>query len=479
MSISPTTRLGRTVRAAFDQDAPGSGARTSTSPADRSRSPLHDALVRRYCRAPAAGGPNDVSIGLELEFPLVTRSGNRREVTAPVVGRLCDALGLMPVQVTSAGEIVAARRPSSGAVIAYEYARSLLEISLPPGRCCLTLQRTVLHLLAEIGAALDPLGLELAFSGKHPQAWARREPALSTPHYAAVSDFLHRFGDGTEEDRAFVAYTASVQTHIGATSTTLPGLLEMLRDIGFVRALLLANSPSDARPFEALIERDGLWRDTAFGRLLARAPPVRLDAIEDVLAIEASKSIWCADRDGIRWVFEPIMLSDLVSNPVVAARGHDGIGSVAGRIRLELADLTTFRGYDDVVPTRYGTVEVRGDCQQPVDALLAPTALYVGLAARLEEAVSLVRSVVPAGTGPSLRRTAIGTGWAMGGTRPDLSIDAACSDILALAHDGLKLRGRGEETLLDPLYARLDRRTNPALDSLARMPLIDEDGSDG
>ena len=35
-------------------------------------------------------------------------------------------------------------------------------------------------------------------------------------------------------------------------------------------------------------------------------------------------------------------------------------------------------------------------------------------------------------------------------------------NILDLASSGLKLRGKGEETLLDPLYDRAERLINPA-----------------
>lgn len=426
---------------------------------------LQTALSQLYARSMAKAVPDTLSIGLELEFPIVTRSGTQRESNLPIIARLTEALGMVPIRFAMTGEVIAARQPASGVVISYEYARSLIEISTAPARCCVELHRSVWRIVASIRAVLQPLGLDLAFTGKHPQEWARSAPALPTPHYAAVDDFLKRFTKELEQDRNFVAYAASVQTHVGATLGTLPGLLEMLRDLGFVRALLLANAPSDERPPRLLIARDHYWRESAFGRLMATAPPSRLQTVADVFSVEESKAIWCAVRGGVHWVFEPVVLSALADGCTVEAHGRIDASSIAKRIRLELSDLETFRGYDDVVPTRYGTVEVRGDCQQPADSLLAATALYVGLATRLKDAVALVRAIVPEGEGPRLRGEAIRAGWAMAPSRPGLPVEAACADVLDLARSGLRMRGHGEEFLLDPLQDRLGRRSNPAIEN--------------
>lgn len=112
------------------------------------------------------------------------------------------------------------------------------------------------------------------------------------------------------------------------------------------------------------------------------------------------------------------------------------------------------------VRVAYGTVEIRPACQQPWEEHMAAAALGVGLIEASVEIDQFVQSALGSEYWSIMRtyhRQVIRTGLAA----PQPTTDFL-PRIVALAEEGLRRRGRGEERLLAPLYLRLERRLNPA-----------------
>jgi glutamate--cysteine ligase len=112
----------------------------------------------------------------------------------------------------------------------------------------------------------------------------------------------------------------------------------------------------------------------------------------------------------------------------------------------------------------HGTVELRSPCQQPWGEHMAAAALGAGV---VEAHVEIARFLDDrlGDPWPAMRawhRRAVASGLAADEPAPGL-----IAGVLERARDGLVRRGKGEETLLDPLFGRLERRRNPAQDALA------------
>ena len=113
----------------------------------------------------------------------------------------------------------------------------------------------------------------------------------------------------------------------------------------------------------------------------------------------------------------------------------------------------------------HGTLEFRSACQQPWAAHMCTAALSLGIiegAARITAA--LRDHAGQADWAPALwpelqrwHRAAVTHGLAA-----DAPVPGLIETVLAAATEGLARRGRGEETLLDPLWRRWERRRNPA-----------------
>jgi gamma-glutamylcysteine synthetase len=108
----------------------------------------------------------------------------------------------------------------------------------------------------------------------------------------------------------------------------------------------------------------------------------------------------------------------------------------------------------------YGTLEIRPACQQPWDEHMAAAALGVGLIEASKDIYDFVQDALGAAYWSIMRtyhRQVIRTGLAAPQPTPGL-----LPQIVTLAAEGLRRRGRGEERLLAPIFQRLERRMNPA-----------------
>lgn len=110
--------------------------------------------------------------------------------------------------------------------------------------------------------------------------------------------------------------------------------------------------------------------------------------------------------------------------------------------------------------TAYGTLEIRPACQQPWPEHMAATALSLGLV----EAAGEISEYLDATLGEDqwsimqdYHASAIAHGLAAPQPAPDFLLR-----VVEMAAEGLRARGYGEETLLEPLFHRIDRQHNPA-----------------
>ena len=108
----------------------------------------------------------------------------------------------------------------------------------------------------------------------------------------------------------------------------------------------------------------------------------------------------------------------------------------------------------------YGTLEIRPACQQPWEETMAVAALNLGLIEAMPETSTLIRTAMGDDYWAAMQiyhQQAIRFG--LDAPQPGSDLLAR---VLALAEAALARRGFGEQSLLAPLWRRLDRRQNPA-----------------
>jgi gamma-glutamylcysteine synthetase len=108
----------------------------------------------------------------------------------------------------------------------------------------------------------------------------------------------------------------------------------------------------------------------------------------------------------------------------------------------------------------YGTLEVRPACQQPWSEHMAAAALILGLAEASHSILAYIQGALGEDYWQGLRiyhQQAIRHGLAAPQPAPEF-----LPEVVQRAQAGLAARGRGEDALLAPIWARLSRRQNPA-----------------
>jgi gamma-glutamylcysteine synthetase len=137
----------------------------------------------------------------------------------------------------------------------------------------------------------------------------------------------------------------------------------------------------------------------------------------------------------------------------------------------ELADLQYLRTFKFEDLTYRGTVEFRSCCTQPIRDTFCVAAFHLGLLEKLGELDQLLENdqvLYHHGyTASELRHLFVRRQYP-----PYISKEGLyrlVGQILDLARQGLSARGMNEECFLDPLYDRLNRKSNPAMDMLRML----------
>jgi gamma-glutamylcysteine synthetase len=381
-------------------------------------------------------------IGVELEFPLVHTEGKSVDRTAAL--SLLDFFrgnGFAVLGRTCAGD-AAFIRNDCGDVLSYDNSYNNFEFAMRYGDDLTVIERRFRRYFDLAARHLAPLGYALAGAGIHPHRERIAQNHVDYPVYNMLDEFLRR---GNNPD--FPAFLSSVQTHLDVTETDFPKAFTLFAKIAFARALLFSNSPADG----LLCCRDGLWENSAFGGVGGITGKVdeTFCNLSDVADSFLKRKIFNRIRNGKYEIIEPVSLTDYFSDPVYQAVP---------------ADIEQFLSFRDVELTYRGTLEIRGDCTQPIPDAFVPPAFHLGLAHRLDAAIRLTdeffaqNDITESNT--VLRNTAIKTGRLDGVDNGVLS--EYLLSMVHLAEEGLSARGKGEERLLNDLQNRAKQGWCPA-----------------
>jgi glutamate--cysteine ligase len=291
-----------------------------------------------------------------------------------------------------------------------------------------------------VGAAL---GLGFAPLGFHPTATRADMPFMPKSRYGIMRRYMPLKGKlGLD----MMLRTCTVQVNLDfADETDMRRKLRVGLLLQPVATALFANSPfTEGRPNGFLSARANVWTDTDPDR--TGVPAVML---EEGFGFERY----------VEWLLDVPMYFVARNGQLRDVAGASFRDYMAGRVEA-LADLTpTLGDFADHMTTTFPEVrlkrflEMRGaDAGSPA-MMVAQSAFWVGLLydnAALEAALALCRQY-PAADLVALRAAVPRQGGNApfgGGTVRDLARDA-----VAIARDGLRARGLGEEDLLAPLEA--------------------------
>ncbi len=415
-------------------------------------------MIRRRFLYPFEQKTEPFQVGVEVELPLVNL---RKEPVEPefakeLVECLQQRFDFRVTAVTSEEYPVEASNPA-GDTFSFETSLNTIEFAMAKNHNLQAIKGRLDIYIEALQQLCSRRKYLVCGMGINPYAQYADAEALNTPVLQAKATFLRQFTTH-HNGEIFHAFSASTQTHLDVSLASLPDRLNLLEKLSFVDALLFANS----LPFQpdsedgwlatlpeclrmeldkhTLCFRDALWR-------LCEAPnteasEMTFSSVDDVVQHLLFLKLFIVSDGGKGFrPIRPVECDEYFSDANTA-----GVDDA----RME-KDFCCFRPLQPVSVSRYGTIEIRQTCTQPMEDLLVPVAFYTGISENPERASAVVSEfwndnrITKSNT--ELRRMAAYDEEIVSRQR----METFLKELIAVAEEGLKRRRLGEERLLGRL----------------------------
>ena len=415
-------------------------------------------------------------VGVEFELPIVNL--NREPVDFEVIHRMVEAFiaefGFARLKFDDEGEICSAMEPLTGDDLSFDCSYNTLEFSFGREENLLlirdrfrTYYRFISDFLRENGHGITGMGLNPYYRYNNITPVPNGRYRMLLHHLKSYEKYADQMLFHKLPYYGLIA--CSAQTHLDASESDLPDMINSFNRLEPLKALLFSNSPFEDPEGDYLCVRDHLWRESMHGLNPHNVDGWNIEAgsTEEIVAYIRSMSLYCTERDGKYINFPPMPLEEYFAVDRVSGEYYEG-----GRYRKiswqpQLTDLEYLRSFKFVDLTFRGTIELRSSCMQPVAEAMTVPAFHLGLQERRRELRYLLRDadIYKQGFNPvELRKLFVRRRWPAFADRDELR--ELLRDLVALSADGLAARGFGEEMLLEPLMDRALRLESPALEML-------------
>lgn len=392
-------------------------------------------------------------IGIELEFPIVEKSGQPTdvEVTQNLLKELSKTYEVEKVDAD--GNPIQIVEPVSGDRILFEVSYTTLEFAFGPAQSIHEIAQRFGIYLEQIQSILGTANHEIQGWGVNPNWQINDNSPVKAPRYEMLMAYLGLAKDKTDL-HAFYDYGSFIcgsQVQLDVSRENYLRVINAFNQLEAVKAYLFANSDFWGQNWETKISRDIFWEDSMHGIFEENVGvnPRDFASEEDFFAYLSQSAIFTAERDGQTYYFEPIQAKDYLAIKEFTA--YDLEGNQVTLQPLE-QDFATHRSYQYQDLTTRGTVEFRSVCAQPLDRTFAPTAFHLGLLVSLEDLESyLAKAPFFERYGreyPQLRRQ---FSKKILTADEEASMQEFAGAILTICQAGLEKRGLGEEIYLPPL----------------------------
>ena len=415
------------------------------------------------------------TVGREAEFPVVDQSGRAADIDRLWPLLMAEETGegssLSPLKVKRDAVNTELIVGLDGAAYSYalEVGKGTIELNVGPYATLFELESAFRSAVERLVRAAAQLGWRVLGYGVQPLSPPTRDLLSPKQRYHALADIM---GD----DWIWYTVTASDQTHVDVHRDEAVSVLNFATLMAPVVVALCANSPVVAGALTGDCSgREGRMISALYGERHGMIARPYADLTDFVARLSRMPALLY--REGER------LLPDGRPFAEVLRADFGMAGSEGAALSPDCFD--AFLLHDHYIwhsarlRTAYGTVELRPACQQPPDELMAATALYLGLVEGREEITDCMQSAFAPKGEERVKRSEervnpdpLSASWSCmreyhhEAVRAGLAAPEPASgflaEVLGLAAAALARRGYGEESMLAPLWRRLERRENPA-----------------
>ena len=399
----------------------------------------------------------ELYIGIELEFPIVHVNGQATdiEVSKDLMRFLVDALHLEVEKEDQDGNPIQLVEPKSQDRILFEVSYTTLEFAFGRAQNIQEVDQRFQAYMKVIQEKLGEKDHAIQGWGIHPNWNINDNLPVAYPRYQMLMDYL-KMGNNQEsvslhDFPAYGAFICGSQVQLDVSKSNYLRVINAFTQLEAGKAFLFANSQFSGAEWDTLISRDIFWEDSMHGIYPENVGVnAKLFKDEDDFFDYLDRSaIFTAERDWETYYFSPIRARDYLDTDEITAYTLNGKETL---LVPQEKDFQTHRSYQFQDLTTRGTVEFRSVCTQPLDRTFASAAFHLGLLVNLDKLETYLETASffeKFGRDyKSLRRQF---------SKKQLTdeerdgIVQFSKDLVAIAEQGLEMRGQREMTYLEPL----------------------------
>ena len=386
---------------------------------------------------------NYKKIGVEIEHPIVCFDSTKslKEIGHAFFTYMTEQEEYTVTDVSIDGYIHRIER--DGNSYSFDTFYGILEFSIKPLENLEAIENIRREMLAKAISFYSTYDCYIIGSGNNPFNKAKNERILSRFSKMTQKDAKGNIDEETGTDEFY--NMCSTQTHLDIPFEKIVETYNFFNESSFVRAILLSNSPDYYSNQVLYCTRDDIWENS-------KSPNTGLinthfNGIDELLRYISEEKLFYIESDE-GYITTDISLGEYLSN------------------NNKNYNFNTYRSYENVVINRFGCLEIRDDCTQPLNEALAATAFALGLALNVEKATDIL-SQFKAENGIDCLNSELRQ---MAKRGEQIAADDAIRKLLyelySCAEDALLARNSGDEKFLEPLRGRIERLECPAKDYL-------------
>ena len=403
----------------------------------------------------------DLYIGIELEFPIVHTKGQPTdiEVSKDLMRFLVDALSLEVEKEDQDSNPIQLVEPMSQDRILFEVSYTTLEFAFGRARNIQEVEGRFETYMTVIQRKLGEKDHAIRGWGIHPNWDINDNRPVAYPRYQMLMDYLKM---GNRQERAdlhdfpqYGSFICGSQVQLDVSTANYLRVINAFTQLEAAKAYLFANSQFSGADWDTQISRDLFWEESMHGIYPENVGVnAKLFKDEDEFFDYLDRSaIFTAERDGETYYFSPIRARDYLDTDDIPAYTLNGKEAL---LVPQEKDFQTHRSYQFQDLTTRGTVEFRSVCTQPLDRTFASAAFHLGLLVNLDKLETYLETAPFFGIFgrdyKSLRRQFSKKHLT---DEETAGIVQFSKDLLAIAEQGLKMRGQSEMSYLEPLKEKM------------------------
>lgn len=424
-------------------------------------------------------------IGIEIEMPILNLE--KQAVDFDVIHNITDCFmkyfGFEEMGRDEEGNLYAIKDKVHGDILSYDCSYNNLELSLGKEKELFSIHRRFLCYYEFLQKEFEKYHYTLTGMGVNPYRIYNHNVPIPNGRYRMLFHHLNSYKKYDlpmffHDYPAFGTFSSASQVQLDVDYEDLLMTIRAFSLLEPIKALLFSNSVLLDEQEELLCCRDMFWENSTHGINPHNVGMFEcsLENEEDLRSYIESMSIYCVER-GEKYInFPPIPIMEYFSRSYVEGEYYEHGIYKNIRVIPEIEDIQYLRTFKFEDLTFRGTIEFRSVCCQPIRDCMTVAAFHLGLKNRLKELSELLEQdhvIYHHGyTAGELRKLFVRR--EMPSFVEKTALDGLVRNVLTLAKNGLESRGYGEERMLEPLFERMEKRTNPA----KRMLELRENGVD-